>query len=264
MQPSFVDVAGRTIHVWRDGDGPTIVLLHGFGDDGACWSAVAGDLVAAGWSVVAPDTAGHGRTPLPDGEPFTAERRAADTVALIEHLRVGPVALAGHSMGALTAMLVAADRPDLVRAVVLEDPPLPDGPFDPAADATNPLEPWIADVQSLAEPALLARCRTESPTWSEAEVSPWAPSKLALDRRVFQVPHTWLGRPWRDVIAAITCPLVLLTGEPARGAAVGAEARAWFRGTDRQLVEAAGAGHNVRRECRDAFDDAVAGVLRTS
>jgi pimeloyl-ACP methyl ester carboxylesterase len=261
MHPSFVEVSGRTVHVWRDGDGPAAVLLHGFGDDGACWSAVAADLVADGCTVVAPDAIGHGRSPLPDDEPFTALRRAADTVALTEQLGLAPALLVGHSMGALTAMLVAADRPDLVRAVVLEDPPLPDGPFDPIADETNPLEPWIADLQSLDEPALRARCRAENPGWSEAEVIPWAPSKLALDRRVFRPPHTWLGRPWREVIAAIGRPLVLVTGEQERGAAVGAEARAWFRETGRHLVEAEGAGHNVRRERPDAFDAAIGAVL---
>lgn len=264
MEPSFVEVAGRTIHVWREGDGPAIVLLHGFGDDGACWSAVTGDLVAAGWSVLAPDAAGHGRTPLLDGEGVTADRRVADTVALIEQLRLDPAVLVGHSMGALTAMLVAADRPDVVSGVMLEDPPLPDGPFDPAADATNPLEPWIADVQSLDEPALVARCRAENPTWSDAEVAPWAPAKLALDRRVFRAAHTWLGRPWRDVIEAIACPLVLLTGEQGRGAAVGTEARAWFRETGRRLVEAEGAGHNVRRERRDDFGTALGSVLEAA
>ena len=263
MEPSFVDVAGRTVHVWRTGTGPAAVLLHGFGDDGACWAATAGTVTAAGRSVVAPDAAGHGRTPLADGEPLTADHRADGTVALIEALGLGPVLLVGHSMGALTALLVAADHPHLVTGVVLEDPPLPDGPFDPAADATNALEPWIADIQTLDETALAARCRAEHPGWSDAEIAPWGPSKLALDRRVFQAPHTWLGRPWRDAIGSVRCPLVLLTGEPALGAAVGAEARAWCRETGHRLVEASGAGHNVRRERRDAFDAAVAEVLRT-
>lgn len=263
MQPSFVEVNGRTIHVWREGDGPPVVLLHGFGDDGACWGATAGTFVDAGRSVLALDTAGHGRTALPEGEPFTAERRARDTVAVMDHLGIDQAALVGHSMGALTAMLVAADRPDLVTGVLLEDPPLPDGPFDPDADSTNALEPWIADVQQLDQPALLDRCRSENPTWSEAEVLPWAPSKLALDRRVFRTAHTWLGRPWREVVEAIRCPLVLLTGELQLGAAVGAEARDWFRATGRHVVEAERAGHNVRRERRDAFEAAVTELLAT-
>lgn len=261
MQPMFVEVDGRPVHVWRDGEGPPVVLLHGFGDDGACWTAVADTFTSAGRSVVAPDTAGHGRTPLLDGEPFTASRRTADTVAVMAALGLGPAVLVGHSMGALTALLVAADHPDLVRGVVLEDPPLPDGPFDAEADAINPLEPWIADVQALDEPSLTARCRAENQGWSDAEIAPWAPSKLALDRRVFRAPHTWLGRPWRDAVDAVRCPLVLLSGERRLGAAVGAEARAWFRETGRHLVEAEGAGHNVRRERRDAFGGAVAAVL---
>jgi pimeloyl-ACP methyl ester carboxylesterase len=261
MQPSFVEAGGRTVHVWRAGSGAAAVLLHGFSDDGACWTAVADTLTVAGRSVVAPDTPGHGRTPLPDGEPFTADRRAADTVGVIEALGIAPVLLVGHSMGALTALLVAAGHPHLVAGVVLEDPPLPDGRYDPIEDATNPLEPWIADLQALDEPALTTRCRAENPVWSDAEIEPWVASKLALDRRLFLAPHTWLGRPWRDAVEAVRCPLVLLTGEQALGAAVGAEARAWWRDTGRHLVEADGAGHNVRRERRDAFEAAVAAVV---
>lgn len=261
MEPSFVDADGRTVHIWREGGGPPVVLLHGFGDDGACWGAVTGTFTATGRSVVAPDAPAHGRTPLLDGEAFTAERRAGDTVAVMSALGIEQAVLVGHSMGALTALLLAAEHPELAAGVVLEDPPLPDGPFGAVADSTNPLEPWIEDVQRLDEDSLRARCCAENPRWSDAEIEPWAPSKLALDRRVFSAPHTWLGRAWRDALEQVRCPLVLLTGELSLGAAVGSEARAWFRDTGRHLVEAAGAGHNVRRERRDAFDAAVRSIL---
>ena len=101
--------------VWP-GDGPTVVVLHGLAGSSREFVPTAEAL--AGHSVVLVDQRGHGRSTR---RPADTSRAAfvADVVAVIDALTVPPVVLVGQSMGAHTAMLVAAARPDLVRGLVL-------------------------------------------------------------------------------------------------------------------------------------------------
>ncbi|MEU6699889.1 alpha/beta hydrolase [Pseudonocardia sp. NPDC046786] len=105
------------------GRGRPIVLLHGLMSCAASWEPRASALTPYG-RVLAPDARGHGRSGRPDGaDPaaWSPDRLARDVVELLG--RTGPAALVGHSMGGLSALLAAARRPDLVTAVVAEDPP---------------------------------------------------------------------------------------------------------------------------------------------
>ena len=75
-------------------------------------------LTGAGYRVVAFDQRGQGRsTTEPDD--LTRDAFVNDTIAVIEHADAGPVVLVGQSMGAHTAMLTAARRPDLVSQLIL-------------------------------------------------------------------------------------------------------------------------------------------------
>lgn len=102
----------------RGGSGPTIVLLHGWTVTGALnWFPHYEALAAIG-RVVSIDHRGHGRGIRPDG-PFLLEDAAADVIALIEHLELGPSIVVGYSMGGTIAQLLARRRPDLVAGLVL-------------------------------------------------------------------------------------------------------------------------------------------------
>lgn len=103
------------LHVEETGAGEPLVLLHG----GAGTSEdLAGlrDRFVDRRRVISPEQRGHGRTPF--AEPFTFAAMARDTAELIERLGVGPVDLVGWSDGAMVALHVARDRPDLVRRLV--------------------------------------------------------------------------------------------------------------------------------------------------
>lgn len=98
------------------GDGPPVVLLHGLA--GSSRELVPTALALAGRRVVLVDQRGHG---LSSTYPTDTSREAfvSDVVRVITTETSGPVTLVGHSMGAHTAMLVAAARPDLVRQLVM-------------------------------------------------------------------------------------------------------------------------------------------------
>jgi len=107
---------------WGGGDGPLVVLHHGFSVDlDREWvdSGMAAALVAAGRRVVAHDARGHGRSgKLYDCAAYGEERMAADVMALVDHLGEPGFDLVGYSMGAIVALLVAA-RDDRVRRLFI-------------------------------------------------------------------------------------------------------------------------------------------------
>ncbi|MDT0305369.1 alpha/beta hydrolase [Streptomyces sp. DSM 44917] len=97
---------------------PGVLLLHGLLGRAAHWAGFA-RRISGRFRAVALDQRGHGRSDKPAAGPFDRDAFVADAEAAVEQLGLGPVALVGHAMGALTAWQLAARRPDLVRAVVI-------------------------------------------------------------------------------------------------------------------------------------------------
>ncbi|QPV62666.1 alpha/beta hydrolase [Halosimplex litoreum] len=116
-----VEANGIQLHYCRSGgSGPTVVVSHGFTDDGYCRLDLAREL-ATDFDVVLYDARGHGRSDAPDGE-YGPPERAGDLLGLLDALALEDPILFGHSMGADTVTMAAARSPDRPRAVVLEDP----------------------------------------------------------------------------------------------------------------------------------------------
>jgi N-formylmaleamate deformylase len=113
---------GINIHYTRTGAGkPTIVLLHGLAANGACWTGLA-HLLENEYDLIMPDARGHGESSKPDYG-YRYEDHANDLIGFINSLKLPPAILLGHSMGGMTAALVASRSPKLVRGLILADPP---------------------------------------------------------------------------------------------------------------------------------------------
>ena len=102
-------------------NGRTVVLLHGRNFPSSYWAPVIAALSGAGYRVVAPDQLGFGKSAKPVG-PFTFDRMAADTVALLDALALPRVDVVAHSMGGMLAVRLARNAPDRVNSLVLEAP----------------------------------------------------------------------------------------------------------------------------------------------
>lgn len=102
------------------GSKPPLILLHGLTANGACWTAVA-HVIGGDYDVIMPDARGHGTSSVPNYG-YRYEDFANDVVGLIEALRLPPPILIGHSMGGMTAAIVASRNPKLLRCVILADP----------------------------------------------------------------------------------------------------------------------------------------------
>lgn len=131
----FVDVNGVKLHIAEQGQGPLVLLLHGWPESWYSWRHQFDALAAAGYRVVAPDQRGYARSEQPpDVESYTMLHLVGDVIALIEELGEEQAVVVGHDWGAPVAWVAAMLRPDKVRAVAgLSIPPiLPGGMIRPS------------------------------------------------------------------------------------------------------------------------------------
>lgn len=109
----------RTLSALRFGDeAPRVVFAHGAGLNAHTWDRT---VLALGLPALALDLPGHGDSSWRDDADYDPARLAPDVARAIESWAAEPVALVGHSLGGLTALHVAASRPDLVARIVLVD-----------------------------------------------------------------------------------------------------------------------------------------------
>ena len=266
-----INANGITIQDYRTGDDkkPSILLLHGIMDSGQCWPRVAVDLEGS-YDTIMTDARGHGHSGA--STDFSTALLADDAAAVIRALGLEKPYVWGHSMGAITAATLASAYPDLVRAVVLEDPPLRD---EPLFQETPHMEffvtegeqqeqfgwQWLYELRALPREERIVRGFAMNPNWAREEIPPWADSKAELNIDILEpalaaVAH---ATPWREVIARIECPILLVTGDPQLHAIVTPEvaqeaAQLWKRG---EVLHIRGAGHNVHR---DRYDETMASV----
>lgn len=113
---AYMDVAPL-----RTPNGRTVLLLHGRNFPSSYWAPVIAALAGAGYRVVAPDQLGFGKSAKPVG-PFTFDRMAADTAALLDALGLRRVDVVAHSMGGMLAVRLARNAPERVNSLVLEAP----------------------------------------------------------------------------------------------------------------------------------------------
>jgi pimeloyl-ACP methyl ester carboxylesterase len=261
-------------HYYRTGAGeqkPILLLLHGFSENGSCWSRVARAL-EGDYELILLDARGHGRSDLP-ATGYSQETLTQDVVAFIAALNLDWPFLWGYSNGAKTAAEVAASAPDSIRAVILEDPPWraeTTEPTESVASATSG-EPWpgydqwraswIAWHVGLRDQTFAERLATSRPflppgatDWPQEELFTHLEAQAQFNLALLDVlPPVPLPSPWRATVARITCPILLLTSDPARGGSITPEvveqiAATWRAG---EHVAFPGASHFLHHEMDD-------------
>jgi haloacetate dehalogenase len=124
FQDHDVDVDGTRIHAAVGGDGPPVLLLHGYPQSHVMWHRIAPEL-AERHTVVLADLRGYGDSARPASDPdhasYSKRAMAADQVGLMRQLGFDDFALVGHDRGARVAHRLCLDHPDAVSRVALLD-----------------------------------------------------------------------------------------------------------------------------------------------
>lgn len=234
--------------------GPPLVLLHGVTSRWQGFLTMIPTL-AQRWHVVAADLRGHGRSGRVPGR-YGVMEYAGDVMALIRHLGDEPAAVLGHSLGAMVAIGVAAEAPDLVRAVVLEDPPL--GALMGRPFTTRPEHDRFVAMRDLAREGLppdeLARrllAGSASPDAMAARVRAGSLGRIDPDVLTLIVENRAIeGYDLEDRLRRIACPTLLVQGNEALGGALSDAEASWAAGLlqDGLLVRMPEVGHGIHAD----------------
>ena len=130
-----IEANGIKLHLAEQGEGPLVLLCHGFPECWYSWRHQISALASAGFRAVAPDMRGYGRSHRPEAiDEYTLFHLVGDMVGLLDALGERQAVIAGHDWGAPVAWHSALFRPDRFRAVIgLSVPHRPRSPVPPTS-----------------------------------------------------------------------------------------------------------------------------------
>ena len=261
------------------GEGPPVVLLHGWPQTSRCWVGVAPALAAAGYTVFAPDLPGLGESdPLPDG--YGKDAQAEVLRAVLDDLGVGgQVRLIGHDIGGYVAFSWARIHPGEVARLAIVDTTLPGLGLERAMDVARGGRWHHGFFMTPDVPEMLI-------AGSEDAFFAWWFGRLAKNQAAFPpaaiaaTTATYRGRDalarsfghyrallddgrvnaaWLDAGGRLTMPVAAIGGGLSLGESVARDLRA--AAPDLEMIVIDGAGHFVAEEQPEPFVEHVVRFL---
>jgi pimeloyl-ACP methyl ester carboxylesterase len=240
------------------GYGPLIVLVPGMGDLRAAYRFLAPALRDAGYRVACTDLRGHGDSDTTFSSYGDVET-AGDVIALIEELG-GPAVLVGNSMGAGAAVLAAAQRPDLVRGLVLV------GPFVRNANVSAlqrlmlrvaMARPWAAIAWKAYLPNLYAGRRPAD--FAEYRDQVVASLRRPGHAKAFSLTTRTSHAPAEARLADVAAPTLIVMGEQDPDFSDPRAEADWISHVVRetQIVMVPAAGHYPQSQRPDVTNEAI-------
>lgn len=260
MSPTFRHGRGHKIHYVEEGQGGPVVFAHGFVMDHTMFAAQFEELPRT-HRCIAWDMRGHGHSDTPDG-PWSMADLVADLEGFIEEVAVPPCDLVGMSLGGMTAVRVALQRPDLVRSLVL---------VDSSADGVDPgSEPMYRDFQAQVEHDGLKEdlARSTLPIFYAQSFIDANPDVMDYHvDRVTSMPAKAVYEGLRvliergsvtDRLGELKMPALFIHGELDAALPVSGAEKESALVPGSKLVKIPGAGHSTPIEAPDAVNEALA------
>ena len=259
-----LDLNGARIH-YEDSGGPgaPVVFAHGL-----LWSTRMFDAQVAGlrerFRCVAFDFRGQGQSEVTESG-YDFETLTADTIALIDKLRLAPVHFVGLSMGGMMGMRVAARRPELVRSLVLLETSADPEPEEnvPRYRRLNLVARWLglSVVADKVMPIMFGRKFLQDPSRA-AERQLWRSRMAANNRKGITRAVTGVitRRPIIDELAKVRAPTLIMVGDQDVATVPAKAQRIHERIANSRLVLIPGAGHSSTIE-EPAFVNAQLGTF---
>ncbi len=257
---------------WGEDGKPPMILLHGFPAQARYWDGFAVRM-RDDYHVYALDQRGHGDSEW--AAEYGLETMPADLAAFVDGLGLGRFTIVGHSMGGGVAFRYAAEHPDRVERLIIEDSGLPAPDRPPVLNADNSVQRSLAKDMFEDEDEVVAHLMRQSPGVGEERIRQVIPMwyrRLEDGRYTFKFDPALRGRlraaadpeqhrrsatELRDKLKALSCPVLIVRGENSDILSLEAAedtAGAFSNGT---LVTIPAAGHNVHTENPRAFRAAV-------
>lgn len=192
------------------GNKPPVILLHGLTANGACWTEVVHHL-EGDFDLVMPDARGHGSSSKPAAG-YRYEDHANDVVGLLKALQLPPSILIGHSMGGMTAALVASRHPELLDLLILADPTFLSLDVQRQVHESNVTDQHRRYLDWTVE-EIMAESLVKHPNRSEETIELIAKARLQTSIHAFEV-LTPPNPDYLQVVNAIKIPTLLVIGGP--------------------------------------------------
>lgn len=239
-------------------NGPTLLLLHGLTDRRDAFPTVI-DTLDEMHRVVAIDQRGHGYSGRTPGH-YSNDDHARDIRYILENVCQSPTVVWGHSMGGANAIAMAADPPEQLKALILEDPAIFGRARSTRAGGAPVNSPFGASLE-LIEAGISAEEMASRIAESEPGMpdyyAPWKAERLAqIDPEILRDVVAGRRRGVQDPkesLAKIDCPVLLMQADPDKGGILQDEFLAEItpKTGDWTVVKVVGAGHVINRNHPD-------------
>jgi N-formylmaleamate deformylase len=263
----YVIANGVKIHYYRTGGNkPVVVINHGAGDDGLCWTRIVKEL-EGDYDVVMPDARGHGKS-ASGNKDYSTRKRVEDLAGLINALKLDRPVVGGHSMGADSALHLAAEHPELTRAIFLEDPPLimPGETLfgntqNKIKDPAKMMKQFMTAFKLMPKFIAIPLARRMNKNYPDDENLPWVDSKRRMNSD-FLNSMTLLDFNSPNPLAPfakVQAPVLLIIGDKEKMSIVSqaTAAEAARCNSKVQVLHLEGASHDIRRTRFDGYMPAL-------
>ncbi len=267
---SFYDANDAAIYYEIEGDGPPLVLLHGYALNSAMWEFQK-SVLAKSHKVITVDLRGFGRSSC--GKGWSGSIMAEDIIGLIRSLNLADVAILGFSMSGPVAFRIAYEMPDVVTKLIMVSSILPSSGRPTAKKETElqqeelnilrlrGVDAWAEEIGLLSGPLvdnIFKRNPESRPLWQRM-ISHHNPDYLLCMMAARQT--TLSTENWRAKLNKIKQPTLIIGG--AQDSQFLDSARYLHRNINNSNLEIiSGAGHMVNLEAAEEFDRVISVFLK--
>jgi len=269
-QEGFVDSGGVKLHYVTAGQGPLVVLIHGFPDFWYTWRRQMPAL-AEHFQVVAYDQRGYNLSDQPEGvDAYRLEKLVADLEAVLDHFGQRSAIVAGHDWGGLVAWSLAMNRPERVERLVILNLPHPRGLMRELAE--NPLQQLASGyARAFQEPDAAAKTSPEALAFwvTDPAARPRYAEALRRSSMEGMLNYYKANYPRPPYEAAtqdlpqVQCPVLMFHGLKDVALLPGALNDTWqWIGNELTLVTLPSAGHFVQQDAAEVVTRKMLAWLR--
>jgi pimeloyl-ACP methyl ester carboxylesterase len=246
---TFCKTNGINIHYTRTGENKhTLVLLHGLAANGLCWTGLV-HFLEKECDIIMPDARGHGKSSVPKTG-YKYDDHANDIIGLINTLGLPPAFLIGHSMGGMTASLIARSNPELLRGLILADPPFLTTSVQRQIHQSDVKDQHRLFLRKSLQD-MMSDFKSKHPNRSPDTIKFTAQARLQTSLEAFDV-LTPPNPDYKQLISAIKTPSLLVYGD--KGVVTTDVAEEVKRLNSRfQIVKIPDVGHGLHYDQPDGF-----------